>query len=349
MDKFGCHNDRYAEKMVTESKLLKHANEVYTIGAYWLFEEQFMKLSEYCQGLVAIPDKYILKRWTKDIDLSLGSSNVGDLGKVSKKNIGGYSAWRREILRKFSNLIFASELNINALEYVEEGFRMMKDKSASEVGPYYVDNLENEVGSSNSKDLVGRHAKGERNIRKKSIVEKKCNQARAKRKRVLTHASRIKTVVQLSMNNEVFGSECKISLGTSNYVFVIQTYQHHHGPLIAEHHHGPLLVVLLVLTIESIPERSFLKMQCCHPSNLSLGSLVSPQVCISSYQDRRAAQCKFTPIPEMRTWYISPSSPLQRPCTPQPQLLHVVPNTKLVQFFVTMRITNILKQQSKKS
>ncbi|KAI5650675.1 hypothetical protein M9H77_36680 [Catharanthus roseus] len=121
MEDFRC-KERYVEMIVTKSKLLKHANEV-------------------------ILDKYILNRWTKDIDLSLGSSSIGDVGKVSKKDIASYSAWRREIIRKFSNLISAGELNINAQEYVEAGFRMMKDKIASEVGPYYVDNSNNEVGS----------------------------------------------------------------------------------------------------------------------------------------------------------------------------------------------------------
>ncbi|KAI5683046.1 hypothetical protein M9H77_04274 [Catharanthus roseus] len=127
--------------MVTESKLLKHANEVYTIGAYRLSEEQFMKFLEYCQGLVVIPDKYILKRWTKDIDLNLGNNNVGDIGKIRKKDIVDYRSWRREMLRKFSYLISASELNINARECLEEGFRMMKDNITSEVGPCYVQRM----------------------------------------------------------------------------------------------------------------------------------------------------------------------------------------------------------------
>ncbi|KAI5653820.1 hypothetical protein M9H77_31007 [Catharanthus roseus] len=117
MEDFRC-KEEYVEMTVTESKLLKHANEVYTIGQYKIFEEKFMKFSENGQGLVATPNKYILKRWTKDIDLSLCSSSVGDVGKVSKKDIA-----------------------------------------------------ENEVDSSNIKDLIGRSAKGERNIRKKSIVE----------------------------------------------------------------------------------------------------------------------------------------------------------------------------------
>ncbi|KAI5663479.1 hypothetical protein M9H77_22802 [Catharanthus roseus] len=110
-----------------------------------------MKFSEYCQWLVAISDRYILKRWTKDIDLSFGSSSVGDVEKVSKKDIAGMRRRR---------------------------FRMMKDKIASEVGPYYVNNSENEVGSSNIKDSVGRRAKGEHNIKKKNIVEINCNPTR---------------------------------------------------------------------------------------------------------------------------------------------------------------------------
>ncbi|KAI5680828.1 hypothetical protein M9H77_02055 [Catharanthus roseus] len=174
MEDFRC-KEGYV-MMVTESKLLKHANEVNIIGAYMLFEAQFMKFLEYCQELVLCNEgEHVYE--TKDIDLSLGSSDVGDVGKVSKKDITDYNAWRREI-----------ELNINAWECIEEWFRMMKDKIASEVGLYYVDNSENEVGSSNIKDPVGRHAKGERNIRKKSIVEIKCNQIRGKRKIALMHA-----------------------------------------------------------------------------------------------------------------------------------------------------------------
>ncbi|KAI5677575.1 hypothetical protein M9H77_08525 [Catharanthus roseus] len=107
-------------------------------------------------------------------------------------------------------------------EVTEEGFRMMKDKIIFEVGPYYADNSENEVGSSKIEDLVGRCAKEKRNIRKKSIVEMKCNQVRGKRKSALIHVSGIKTAVQLSMNNEVLGrdvnftsSVCEITLETS--------------------------------------------------------------------------------------------------------------------------------------
>ncbi|KAI5671049.1 hypothetical protein M9H77_11413 [Catharanthus roseus] len=64
-------------------------------------------------------------------------------------------------VKEVSNLISASELNINARKCVEEGFKMLKDKIASEVGHYYVDDSDNEVGSSKIKDPVGRHAKAE--------------------------------------------------------------------------------------------------------------------------------------------------------------------------------------------
>ncbi|KAI5666241.1 hypothetical protein M9H77_16094 [Catharanthus roseus] len=158
-----------------------------------------------------ISDKNILKRWIKDIDLSWDSSVVG----AAKK--------RREMLRKFLDLFSSSELNVNARECIEKGFRIIKDKIIAKVGPYYVDNSKNESRYSNIKDPIGRRAKGERNMRKKSIVEMKCNQAKGKRKSALTHASIIKTIFQLTMNNEALergvnapSSEFELSLGISN-------------------------------------------------------------------------------------------------------------------------------------
>ncbi|KAI5678479.1 hypothetical protein M9H77_09429 [Catharanthus roseus] len=47
---------------------------------------------------------------------------------------------------------------------------MFKDKIAFEVGDYYVDDSDNNVGSSKIKDPVGMYVKAERNIRKKSII-----------------------------------------------------------------------------------------------------------------------------------------------------------------------------------
>ncbi|KAI5661896.1 hypothetical protein M9H77_21219 [Catharanthus roseus] len=98
MIEFQLNDKGIVEMMVTESKFLKHANEVYTIEAYRLFEEQFMQFPEYHQELVVcnegkhVYEAWLPDRWTKDIDLSLGSSSVGDVGKVSKNDITGYSA-----------------------------------------------------------------------------------------------------------------------------------------------------------------------------------------------------------------------------------------------------------------
>ncbi|KAI5683294.1 hypothetical protein M9H77_04522 [Catharanthus roseus] len=78
----------------------------------------------------------------------------------------------------------------------------MKDKITSEVGLYYVDDLENEVGYSNIKDPVGRRAKGECNIRKKSIVKINCNQARGEGAHCVCVSSanpRSKLVIVLSL------------------------------------------------------------------------------------------------------------------------------------------------------
>ncbi|KAI5652684.1 hypothetical protein M9H77_29871 [Catharanthus roseus] len=72
----------------------------------------------------------------------------------------------------------------------------------------------------------------------------------------------------------------------------IQTCQHHRGPLLlVKHHHRSLLDVLLLNIRPSKNLSSWLSYH--HISNLSLGLFISPQACISSYQDRRAAQCKF--------------------------------------------------------
>ncbi|KAI5673365.1 hypothetical protein M9H77_13729 [Catharanthus roseus] len=108
------YNQGHVEMKFPDSKLSRHANRVYTIGAYKLFENQFLKFLEYCQGLVVCNDGE--HRWTKDIALSQGSSGVGDAEKVNKKDIVGSSVWRREMLRKFPDLISASELNVNTRE-----------------------------------------------------------------------------------------------------------------------------------------------------------------------------------------------------------------------------------------
>lgn len=219
MEDFPC-NQGHVEMALPNSKLLQHANGIYTIEAYLLFEEQFMKFPEYCQGLVlsndgqhvyeiwhpdmisirhtvvfnehtmcisctckmfnevgvlcshclrimnfhcvqVIPDKYILKRWK-------GNREIENAEKVNKKDIEVSSVWRRQMIRKFSDLISASELNVNARECVQEGFKTMSDKIVADVGSYYVNDLENEGVSSNIKDPIGSYAKEERNVRKKN-------------------------------------------------------------------------------------------------------------------------------------------------------------------------------------
>lgn len=66
----------------------------------------------------AILEQYILNRWTKNVGLS-GVNIVESSLKLNNKDIVASSVWRRQIVRKFSELILASELNENAREYVE--------------------------------------------------------------------------------------------------------------------------------------------------------------------------------------------------------------------------------------
>ncbi|KAI5666793.1 hypothetical protein M9H77_16646 [Catharanthus roseus] len=154
------------------------------------------------RGVYAYLFEYVCLILGRSVPSITGSSIVGDERKGSKNDMVHSSVWRRGILRKFLDLISASESNMNARECIEEGFKMMKGKIIAEVGPYYMDNSENEGRSCGIKDPVGRCTKRIRNVRKKSIVEIKCNQARGKRKSTSTRASRIQTTVQLSMTNE---------------------------------------------------------------------------------------------------------------------------------------------------
>ncbi|KAI5673299.1 hypothetical protein M9H77_13663 [Catharanthus roseus] len=133
----------------------------------------------------AILDKYILERWTKSIALSWGSSGVDNIEKVNNKGNVGSSVWRMGMLRKFSDLISAR-------------FKTMRARIVAEVGPYHVDDLGNK-GSSILKDHIRSHAKGERNVRKKSIVEIRCNQVKGKRKNALMCASRNKATIQCTI------------------------------------------------------------------------------------------------------------------------------------------------------
>lgn len=50
------------------------------------------------------------------------------------------------MIKKFLELILASELNHKAREYVEGGFKMSRDKVFVEVGSFYVNDLEDERG-----------------------------------------------------------------------------------------------------------------------------------------------------------------------------------------------------------
>ncbi|KAI5653543.1 hypothetical protein M9H77_30730 [Catharanthus roseus] len=210
LEDFRC-KEGYVEMMVTESKFLKHVNEV---------------------GLA-----YAMRAST---------SSVGNVRKVSKNNIAGYSAWRRKMLRKFSNLISANKLS------VEERFRMMNDNITFEVGLYYVDSSNNEVDSSIIKDPVRRRAKGERNIRKKSILDIKYNQARvALRFTMFTATSTMSSISKLAYVSFVvnFGPSKHLSSWLS-----VGWLDDEAGACCM------LCISCSVHKIGNIPERSFLKM-----------------------------------------------------------------------------------------
>lgn len=62
------YNQGCVEIVLPDSKLLQHANGVYNIGAYMLFERQFMRFLEYSQGLVVSNNgKHVYEIWHPDI------------------------------------------------------------------------------------------------------------------------------------------------------------------------------------------------------------------------------------------------------------------------------------------
>ncbi|CAH9129710.1 unnamed protein product [Cuscuta epithymum] len=127
-----------------------------------------------------IPDCYVLKRWTRSakcvpteqIYASSGTSNVLP------------SVWRMQMQKKFHKLLCSSDSNSAARHFCEESFTKLKVDVEEQVGSIYFSDSESStvgLGSAISNPKSSRK-KGERNVRRKSLIEIKTNQARAKKK-----------------------------------------------------------------------------------------------------------------------------------------------------------------------
>ncbi|KAJ8452000.1 hypothetical protein Cgig2_016581 [Carnegiea gigantea] len=161
--------------------LLKHGLSVYTIEAYNIFEQEFIDGAA-C-NYEEVQEKYLQKRWCKTIEECQSSELI--VGNARKEDIQCSSIWKMQMIRKMNTLITASQMNTQARVHYEEYFNKLKELVEQEVGSIYVEeNVASKQMDSSRKILnpVGSKPKGERNKRKKSIVEKKCKQAKSKKR-----------------------------------------------------------------------------------------------------------------------------------------------------------------------
>ncbi|XP_019179493.1 PREDICTED: protein FAR1-RELATED SEQUENCE 5-like [Ipomoea nil] len=82
-----------------------------------------------------IPDKYILKRWTKKV-IEGRTVNIASLSY----NVGvASSIWVVEMIKKFQRLIVASQDNVVARQICEEAFENAKKRIEAEVGHVHIE------------------------------------------------------------------------------------------------------------------------------------------------------------------------------------------------------------------
>ncbi|XP_019161018.1 PREDICTED: protein FAR1-RELATED SEQUENCE 5-like [Ipomoea nil] len=139
-----------------------------------------------------IPDKYILKRWTKKV---VEGRNV-DIASVFYNGGVPSSIWAVEISRKFQRLIVSSQDNSVARQFCDEAVENARKNIEAEIGDV---NTEEGVVSSSSgivQDPSSRRGKGVRNKRSSSVIEKKYNAARGRKSAANKLASITKGSVQ---------------------------------------------------------------------------------------------------------------------------------------------------------
>ncbi|XP_048491407.1 protein FAR1-RELATED SEQUENCE 5-like [Beta vulgaris subsp. vulgaris] len=147
-----------------------------------------------------IPDQYILARWTRSVMCSkVEERKARDSDSVSS------SVWRAQITRNFVRLITASQSDPNARYALDFAFTSTKEKVESIIGKVgealVVEDVESvggvKVGNPNQRP------KYQSNSRPKSIIEKKCNQAKGWRKKAVVNALKVKNIAQTAIKMSV--------------------------------------------------------------------------------------------------------------------------------------------------
>ncbi|XP_019167279.1 PREDICTED: protein FAR-RED IMPAIRED RESPONSE 1-like [Ipomoea nil] len=233
--------------LIDNVKLLSHAREVYTIEIYFLFEEQLMKGSACHQEVVfndgcklfsemgilcchcirildincvaSIPDKYIMKRWTKKV-AAVRNANFDSLFY----NVGiPPSIWVVEISKKFQKLVVSSQDNSVARQFCDEAVENAKKLIEAENGKMNTEGCGDSSSNGIVQDPSSRRLKGVPNKRMSSIIAKKYTIARGRRSAANKVASNLKGPVQslvLENISEIAGDGYLVHPTSSSSQFV---------------------------------------------------------------------------------------------------------------------------------
>ncbi|CAH9093661.1 unnamed protein product [Cuscuta europaea] len=126
-----------------------------------------------------LPDSYVLKRWTR-IAKSVEQSQSSMLSNTS--NVLS-SVWRMKMQRKLHKLLCSIDSNASARLLCEESFKKLKHDIEEQVGSIYFSHSDSaSIGVGTISNPKSSRKKSERNVRCKSIVEIKSNQARGRKK-----------------------------------------------------------------------------------------------------------------------------------------------------------------------
>ncbi|XP_019160719.1 PREDICTED: protein FAR1-RELATED SEQUENCE 2-like [Ipomoea nil] len=140
----------------------------------------------------SIPDKYILKRWTKKV---IDGRNVNIDSMVYNFGVPP-SIWVFDISRKFQRLVVSSQDSSVARKLCDEAVDDVKKKVEAEVGHVHIEECGVSSSSGGVQNPSSRRLKCERNKRRSGVIEKKYSLARGRRSAANKAALSTKGAVQ---------------------------------------------------------------------------------------------------------------------------------------------------------
>ncbi|XP_019192714.1 PREDICTED: protein FAR1-RELATED SEQUENCE 5-like [Ipomoea nil] len=142
--------------------------------------------------ITSIPDKYVLKRWTKKV---IDGRNVNIDSIVYNVGIPP-SIWVFDISRKFQRLVVSSHDSSVARKLCDEAVDDVKKKVEAEIGYVHIEECGVSSSSGSVQNPSSRRLKGERNKRRSGVIEKKYSLARGRRSAANQAALSTKGAVQ---------------------------------------------------------------------------------------------------------------------------------------------------------